>query len=71
MKKTLVILVTLLVSFATINQNSNAQAFEKGRLLFDAGMGVPYYSNVLMPPVYVNLEMGIHDYIGIGLTGGF
>ncbi len=71
MKRTLIILASIVLSFLATPQNTKAQAFDKGALLFDAGIGVPYYANVLVPPVFVNLEMGVHQYIGVGITGGY
>ncbi len=71
MKKTLIILTAIITLFIVPQQETKAQAFDKGYKLIDFGIGVPYYSYVSVPPVYINMEVGIHPYIGVGITGGF
>ncbi len=70
MKKVLFIVLVIVFSL-NISQKAQAQVFDKGTTLLDAGVGIPYYVHVGIPPVYGNFEMGVHKYFGIGVTGGF
>jgi hypothetical protein len=70
MKKVLFGIIVIVLSF-NLTQNAKAQVFDKGTKLLDVGIGIPYYSDVVLPPLFGSVEVGIHQYIGIGVTGGF
>ncbi len=69
MKK--ITLIVIAITSLFITQQAKSQTFDKGTLNIDLGMGVPYYAYVAVPPVYGNVELGIHEYIGLGATAGF
>jgi len=70
MKKILFIVLAIVFSL-NISQKAQAQVFDKGTALLDAGVGIPYYGYVSIPPVFGSFEVGVHKYIGVGVTGGF
>jgi len=71
MKKTIFALIISIIGLVGIQKDVKAQVFNKGNLLFDMGIGIPFYSYSSIPPVYVNIEAGVHEYIGVGATAGY
>ncbi|WKK77327.1 hypothetical protein QYS49_09170 [Marivirga salinae] len=74
MKKLTIILIAI-ISLWSID--TNAQSFQKGDNLFNAGFGFGYYGYGLgagrsfsIPAITANYELGVGDYIGVGPYAG-
>lgn len=64
--KTLVSLSALITMLTLGFTQANAQAFQKGTKLFDAGFEIQESFDESVIPVFVNFEAGITEDIGIG-----
>ncbi len=79
MKKIVLLTAAVLcVAFSAQAQESSGLSYEKGDNLFNAGFGLGYYNYGLgsgrtssIPALEANLELGIHEYFGVGPYAGF
>jgi hypothetical protein len=74
MKKLTIVLIILISIFSI---ESNAQSFQKGDNLFNAGFGFGYFGygfgygrSFSIPAVTANYELGINEYLGVGPYAG-
>lgn len=64
--KNVLLLFTILSALSFLSETAQAQAFQKGAKLVDAGFEFTDYDGAGVVPVFANFEAGVTDDIGVG-----